>query len=91
MTGAAKLNYSQIRNLVFEMPEEDRAQLYAELSETQESHQVREPEIPFFGPRNHEEAVARLKEGINDIETGNTIPFDDLIAELKREYPWLTE
>lgn len=89
MTGAAKLNYSQIRNLVFQMPEEDRARLYEELSEAQETYEASEPEIPFFGPRNHEEAVARLKESIEDMEKGNVGNMDDLIAEFKRDYPWL--
>ncbi len=88
MTGAAKLNYSQIRNLVFQMPEEDRALLYAELSETQWNHQANEPEMPFFGPRNHEEAVARLRESIDDMEKGNLGDIDDLIARLKKKYPW---
>jgi len=67
------------------MPEEDRIRLYEEL---EENRIASEPGIPF-GPQTREEAIARLKESFDDLDNGNVGLLDDLMKELKNEYPWL--
>lgn len=87
MIATLEFDYSQIRNLVFQMPLDDRRRLSEELSRTT---MASEPEISF-GPKNREEAVMRLKQSIADVEAGNVEPVKDFIAQLRKEYPWASK
>ena len=79
-----ELDYYQVKDLIMQMPDEDRRRLCDEVTRMSIAA---EPGVPF-GPQSHEEVVSRLEAAENDIENGRVELVDDLIDRLRTKYSW---
>jgi len=81
MTASIDLSYSQIRNIVMQMPIAERRRLSEELNEQAVSESIH--------PYTMEELNARIDEAEDDIANGRFFAAEDMHGYFEQKYPWL--
>ena len=85
-TATISLDYNQIRNIVMQMPLQEKRRLSEELEEFYATS-VSE-DLP---PYTMAEINARINEAEDDIANGRVYPADEMHKSLEDKYPWLCE
>jgi hypothetical protein len=85
-TATISLDYNQIRNIVMQMPLQEKRRLSEELEEFYATS-VSE-DLP---PYTMAEINARINEAEDDIANGRVYPADEMHKSLENKFPWLCE
>ena len=85
-TATINLDYNQIRNIVMQMPLQEKRRLSEELEEFYATS-VSE-DLP---PYTMAEINARINEAEDDIANGRVYPADEMHKSLENKFPWLCE
>ncbi len=85
-TATISLDYNQIRNIVMQMPLQEKRRLSEELEEFYATS-VSE-ELP---PYTMAEINARINEAEDDIANGRVYSAEEMHESLEEKYPWLCE
>ena len=85
-TATISLDYNQIRNIVMQMPLQEKRRLSEELEELYATS-VSE-DLP---PYTMAEINARINEAEDDIANGRVCSADEMHKSLEDKYPWLCE
>ncbi len=85
-TATISLDYNQIRNIVMQMPLQEKRRLSEELEEFYATS-VSE-ELP---PYTMAEINARINEAEDDIVNGRVYSAEEMHKSLEEKYPWLCE
>ena len=85
-TATINLDYNQIRNIVMQMPLQEKKTLFEELDDFYATS-VSE-DLP---PYTMAEINARINEAEDDIANGRVYPADEMHKSLENKFPWLCE
>ena len=85
-TATINLDYNQIRNIVMQMPHQEKKRLFEELDDFYATS-VSE-DLP---PYTMAEINARINEAEDDIANGRVYPADEMHKSLENKFPWLCE
>ena len=85
-TATINLDYNQIRNIVMQMPLQEKKRLLEELDDFYATS-VSE-DLP---PYTMAEINARINEAEDDIANGRVYPADEMHKSLENKFPWLCE